>query len=307
VHLDLGSPAGARRAFSLLRAFDVPCEVRTYRRRAFGQETRSSSTCPATRGAAALPRGRRPRREDGAARAAARPRRRRSCCRRAYLRGALLAPRPSRRGARCTSSCARRGLPAPSSSAMWRRRRSDAPPRRACLARRCVREGRGDGGGDPRARRGGDDGARARGACGSRGHARAREPDGERGPRKTSYARAERRTRRWRRSSGSVRAASWTRSSPSSRTLRASACATRRCRSGRLAARSGLTKPTNRPPPRTCGRRSGGVKRRGPERTPEEDTLSALPDSEPRYRTGSESNTKRAWGPPGHEYDSADA
>src|SRR5439155_9300661 len=40
VHLDLGSPAGARRAFSLLRAFEVPCEVRTYRRRACGQETR---------------------------------------------------------------------------------------------------------------------------------------------------------------------------------------------------------------------------------------------------------------------------
>jgi cell division protein WhiA len=40
VHLDLGSPAGARRAFSLLRAFDVPCEVRTYRQRAFQQASR---------------------------------------------------------------------------------------------------------------------------------------------------------------------------------------------------------------------------------------------------------------------------
>src|SRR3954447_13271353 len=40
VHLDLGSPAGARRAFSLLRSFDVPCEVRTYRQHAFQQATR---------------------------------------------------------------------------------------------------------------------------------------------------------------------------------------------------------------------------------------------------------------------------
>src|SRR5436190_2085349 len=40
VHLDLGSAAGARRAFSLLRSFGVPCEVRTYRQRAFERAPR---------------------------------------------------------------------------------------------------------------------------------------------------------------------------------------------------------------------------------------------------------------------------
>ena len=40
VHLDLGSAAGVRRAFSLLRSFGVPCEVRTYRQRAFERAPR---------------------------------------------------------------------------------------------------------------------------------------------------------------------------------------------------------------------------------------------------------------------------
>ena len=40
VHLDLASAAVARRAFALLRSFGVASEIRTYRRRAFGQETR---------------------------------------------------------------------------------------------------------------------------------------------------------------------------------------------------------------------------------------------------------------------------
>src|SRR5439155_8659123 len=40
VHLDLVSSAIARRAFGHLRALDVESEIRTYRRHAFGRETR---------------------------------------------------------------------------------------------------------------------------------------------------------------------------------------------------------------------------------------------------------------------------
>ena len=40
VHLDLAESAVARRAFSLLRAFGVASEIRTYRRRAFERATR---------------------------------------------------------------------------------------------------------------------------------------------------------------------------------------------------------------------------------------------------------------------------
>jgi len=40
LHLDLSSPAAARRAFSLLRDFGVRSEIRTYQRHAFGRETR---------------------------------------------------------------------------------------------------------------------------------------------------------------------------------------------------------------------------------------------------------------------------
>lgn len=91
-HLDLGSSAAARRAFSLLRAFDVPCEVRTYRRRAFAQETRFQLHVPGGPDALRLFR------EAGVLDARLAPLERppgrvvaRSCCRRAYLRGALLA------------------------------------------------------------------------------------------------------------------------------------------------------------------------------------------------------------------------
>jgi DNA-binding protein WhiA len=91
-HLDLGSSAAARRAFSLLRAFDVPCEVRTYRRRAFGQETRFQLHVPGGPDALRLFR------DAGVLGARLAPLERpptrvvaRSCCRRAYLRGALLA------------------------------------------------------------------------------------------------------------------------------------------------------------------------------------------------------------------------
>jgi cell division protein WhiA len=40
VHLDVATIAVARRAFSLLRSFDVSSEIRTYRRRAFDRATR---------------------------------------------------------------------------------------------------------------------------------------------------------------------------------------------------------------------------------------------------------------------------
>ena len=92
LHLDLASSAVARRAFALLRSFGVRSEIRTYRRRAFGRETRYQLHVEG--GPRALqvlneagvvdshlsPRERPPRR------VVARP-----CCRSAYLRGALLA------------------------------------------------------------------------------------------------------------------------------------------------------------------------------------------------------------------------
>jgi DNA-binding transcriptional regulator WhiA len=40
LHLDLASPAAARRAFSLLRELGVTSEIRTYQRHAFDRETR---------------------------------------------------------------------------------------------------------------------------------------------------------------------------------------------------------------------------------------------------------------------------
>ena len=91
VHLDVASNAVARRAFSLLRTFGVASEIRTYRRRAFGQETRyqlhvvgSGRALQVLHEAGVLtstlaPLERPPKRVVG-----------RSCCRSAYLRGALL-------------------------------------------------------------------------------------------------------------------------------------------------------------------------------------------------------------------------
>ncbi len=91
LHLDLPSSAVARRAFSLLRDFGVACEIRSYRRRAFGGETRYqlhvSGEARAMQvlheagvvSARLSPLERPPRR------VVARP-----CCRGAYLRGALL-------------------------------------------------------------------------------------------------------------------------------------------------------------------------------------------------------------------------
>jgi cell division protein WhiA len=91
LHLDLSSSPAARRAFSLLRGFDVPSEIRTYRRRAFDRATRFQLHVPGEARALQVfheagvlnanlaPLERAPRRVVG-----------RSCCRGAYLRGALL-------------------------------------------------------------------------------------------------------------------------------------------------------------------------------------------------------------------------
>jgi DNA-binding protein WhiA len=92
LHLELASGPVARRAFSLLRSYGVPCEIRTYKRRAFEQETRyqlhlddDARALQALNEAGVLeanlaPLERPPRR------VVARP-----CCRAAYLRGAFLA------------------------------------------------------------------------------------------------------------------------------------------------------------------------------------------------------------------------
>jgi DNA-binding protein WhiA len=91
VHLDLVSSAIARRAFSLLRAFGVESEIRTYQRQAFDRATRYQLHVEGTPHAyetlhragvldtSHRPLGRPPRRVVA-----------RRCCRGAYLRGALL-------------------------------------------------------------------------------------------------------------------------------------------------------------------------------------------------------------------------
>jgi cell division protein WhiA len=91
LHLDVASPAVARRAFSLLREFGVESEIRTYRRRAFDRATRyqlhvegSGRALQVLNEAGVLtstlaPLERPPKRVVG-----------RSCCRSAYIRGALL-------------------------------------------------------------------------------------------------------------------------------------------------------------------------------------------------------------------------
>jgi cell division protein WhiA len=91
VHLDVADPAVARRAFSLLRAFGVDSEIRTYRRRAFEGGTRYQLHVAGDERALQVlheagvlssrltPLEHPPRRVVG-----------RACCRAAYLRGALL-------------------------------------------------------------------------------------------------------------------------------------------------------------------------------------------------------------------------
>jgi DNA-binding protein WhiA len=91
VHLDVASSAVVRRAFAILRALDVESEIRTYRRRSFGRETRyqlhvqgTGESIGVLREAGVLSSARAP---------LLRPPRRvvgRRCCRAAYLRGALL-------------------------------------------------------------------------------------------------------------------------------------------------------------------------------------------------------------------------
>jgi DNA-binding protein WhiA len=92
LHLDLASSAVARRAFALLRAFGVESEIRTYQQHAFGRATRyqlhveGSAHAYATLHRAGV--------LDASHRPLERPPRRvvaRRCCRRAYLRGAVLA------------------------------------------------------------------------------------------------------------------------------------------------------------------------------------------------------------------------
>jgi DNA-binding protein WhiA len=91
VHLDLASSSAARRAFTLLRRFDVDSEIRTYRRRAFDRATRYQLHADVDAHAAEILR------EAGVLSARAAPLERppkrvvgRGCCRGAYLRGALL-------------------------------------------------------------------------------------------------------------------------------------------------------------------------------------------------------------------------
>lgn len=91
LHLDLVSSAIARRAFALLRAFDVESEIRTYQRPAFDKATRYQLHVEGTthahetlHRAGVL---------DARHRPVERPPRRvvaKRCCRGAYLRGALL-------------------------------------------------------------------------------------------------------------------------------------------------------------------------------------------------------------------------
>ena len=92
LHVDVASSAVARRAFSLLRSFDVPSEVRTYRRRSFDRGTRyqlhvigGGRALQVLHEAGVL---------DARLAPLERPPKRllrRGCCRGAYLRGALIA------------------------------------------------------------------------------------------------------------------------------------------------------------------------------------------------------------------------
>ena len=91
VHLDLSSPAAARRAFALLRDLGLASELRTYRRRTLDRAARYQLHVPVDGAVTTVLR------EAGVLSATGaplvRPARRvvgRSCCRGAYLRGALL-------------------------------------------------------------------------------------------------------------------------------------------------------------------------------------------------------------------------
>jgi DNA-binding protein WhiA len=91
LHLDLASSACARRAFSLLRMFEMEAEIRTYRQRSFARATRYQLHVPGNARAVQVlheagvldhrlaPLERPPKRVVA-----------RACCRGAYLRGVLL-------------------------------------------------------------------------------------------------------------------------------------------------------------------------------------------------------------------------
>src|SRR5581483_6289203 len=91
VHLDLAASAAARRAFAVLRDVGVRSEIRTYRRRAFDRATRYQLHVTVDAAARAVLA------EAGVVSASGAPLEvppkrvvGRSCCRRAYIRGALL-------------------------------------------------------------------------------------------------------------------------------------------------------------------------------------------------------------------------
>jgi cell division protein WhiA len=91
LHLDVSTPAVARRAFRLFKSFGVHAQVRTYRRRAFDAGTRYEVHVDGR------PRALQTLNEAGVVTANLAPRERapkrvvaRPCCRSAYLRGALL-------------------------------------------------------------------------------------------------------------------------------------------------------------------------------------------------------------------------
>jgi cell division protein WhiA len=91
LHVDVGASAVARRAFRLFKAFGVTAEIRTYRRRALELGTRYEVHVEG------VPRALQTLNEAGVLGAGLAPLDRppkrlvaRSCCRRAYLRGALL-------------------------------------------------------------------------------------------------------------------------------------------------------------------------------------------------------------------------
>ena len=92
LHLEVASPAVARRAFSLLRSYGVPCEIRTYRRHAFERARRfqihleDDARAAQTLNEAGVLDARLAPLELPPRRVVAR-----SCCRAAYLRGAFLA------------------------------------------------------------------------------------------------------------------------------------------------------------------------------------------------------------------------
>ena len=165
-------PRGRARVFALLRGFGVGAEIRTYRRRAFGQEPRyelhlgddpravQTLNEAGVLDAGSLPFDEPPRRVVA-----------RSCCRAAYLRGALLAA-GSVSGPRNAHLELRTATPTADVPRGPRTGRGDrATRRRARPPCRRLREGRERDRRAARLRRRARRGARARGERGRRRHA----------------------------------------------------------------------------------------------------------------------------------------